>query len=403
MSERLRIDRVGHRGDGVAETEAGPVFVPYTLPGETVLAEPQGERAALTAVETPSAQRVPPICPYFGECGGCATQHWDLTPYRAWKRELVVAALEQAGIDAEVGEIVDAHGAGRRRAVLHASGGVVGFTAARTHRIVPIEHCPILAPELAGALPAAQAIAAALAVAGKPLDIQVTATGNGLDIDVRGSGRLPPSRASVLVRLAERLKLARLTRHGEMIALLAPPTVTMGRARVTLPPGNFLQPTIAGEETLAALVLHHCDGAASAADLFCGVGPFALRLAERARVVAMDTDTPAIDALKEAAKTPGLKPIAAEARDLFKRPMRPDELKRIDAVVFDPPRQGAQAQARELAASGVKRVVAVSCNAASFARDARILIDGGYRLTAVTPVDQFRYSAHVEIVARFER
>jgi len=231
----------------------------------------------------------------------------------------------------------------------------------------------------------------------------VTATESGLDVDVRGSGPLSPKRAAALVLVAERLRLARLTRHGEMIARRAPPTVTMGRARVTLPPGAFLQPTLAGEETLAKLVMQHCAGAAVIADLFCGIGPFALRLAERARVLAVDSDEPAVGALTEAAKTPGLKPIDAQVRDLFRRPILPNELKRVDAVVFDPPRQGAQAQAHELAAARGPRIVAVSCNPGSFSRDARILIDGGYRLTAVTPVDQFRYAAHVEIVARFER
>jgi 23S rRNA (uracil1939-C5)-methyltransferase len=181
------------------------------------------------------------------------------------------------------------------------------------------------------------------------------------------------------------------------------PTVRMGKATAALPPGAFLQATAEGEAELARLVLEHAAKARSVADLFCGVGPFALRLAERARVAAADSDAAAIAALREAAKTPGLKPIAAEARDLFRRPLAPEELKPFDAVVFDPPRQGSEAQARQLAASRVPLIVAVSCNAATFARDARILTDGGYRLTSVTPVDQFRHSAHVEIVGRFER
>jgi 23S rRNA (uracil1939-C5)-methyltransferase len=172
---------------------------------------------------------------------------------------------------------------------------------------------------------------------------------------------------------------------------------------VTLPPGAFLQATAAGEEMLARLVCDHAGKAKNIADLFCGVGPFALRLAERARVTAADSEEGAIAALSRAASAPGLKPIKAEKRDLFRRPLLPPELKVFDAVVFDPPRQGADAQARALAASQVPVVIAVSCNAATFARDARILIDGGYRLTGVTPVDQFRHTAHVEIVARFTR
>jgi 23S rRNA (uracil1939-C5)-methyltransferase len=221
---------------------------------------------------------------------------------------------------------------------------------------------------------------------------------------VRGSGPLSPARVVELAQVAERLKLARLTRHGELIAQRAAPTLTIGRARVTLPPGCFLQATAAGEAALATLVMEGCGEAREIADLFAGVGPFALRLAERMRVTAVDSDQAAIAALRRAAETtPGLKPIATEIRDLFRRPLIAAELKRHDCVVFDPPRQGAEAQARALAASAVPAIIAVSCNPMTFARDARILIDGGYRLIQVTPVDQFLYSFHVELVARFIR
>ena len=411
MTERLTIARLGHRGDGVADTAGGPVFVPYTLPGETVEVEPfpgHPDRRHLLRVETPSAERIAPVCPHFAVCGGCQTQHWDFARYLAWKAELLVDALRQAGLDAPVAAPIDAHGEGRRRAVLHARRSLhdvleVGFAAYRAHHIISIDRCPILAPALDGAIPAAWALAEALGAMKKPLDIHVTATDAGLDVDVRGSGGLPPQRAAALVRLAETHRLARLTRHGEMIAQRAMPTLRIGKATVALPPGAFLQATTAGEEVLARLVGEHVGGARLVADLFCGIGPFALRLAEHARVVAADADADAVSALTQAAKAPGLKPVDAHTRDLFRRPFQPPELKRLDAVVFDPPRQGAEAQARQLAASNVPLVVAVSCNAATFARDARILRDGGYRLTAVTPVDQFRHSAHVEIVGRFER
>jgi 23S rRNA (uracil1939-C5)-methyltransferase len=410
MTERLTITRLGHRGDGIAETTEGPVFVSYTLPGETVAVEPfpgHHDRRHLLRVETASAERVTPVCPHFGVCGGCQTQHWDFARYRDWKRGLVVEALRQAGLDAPVDELIDAHGEGRRRAVFHARRGgrdvlEVGFAAYRAHHIIPIDQCPVLAPSLAGAIPAAWALAEALG-AEKPLDIQATATDRGLDIDVRGSGPLRPRQTALLGRLAETHRLARLTRHGDLIAQRAAPSIRMGKASVVLPPGAFLQATAEGEAVLTRLVTEHAGNAKSVADLFCGVGPFALRLAERARVVAADGDEAAVAALRQAAKTPGLKPIEAETRDLFRRPFAPDELKSVAAVVFDPPRQGAEAQARQLAASKVPLVIAVSCNAATFARDARILSQGGYRLTAVTPVDQFRHSAHVEIVGRFER
>jgi len=408
--ERLVIDRLGHRGDGIAETPEGSLYVPYVLPGETVEAEPipgHGDRRHAVRVEIESPERISPICPHFGVCGGCALQHWETARYRAWKRELVVAALAQAGLEAPVESLIDAHGAGRRRAVFHARRShdilQVGFAAYRAHHVVPIDRCPILAPQLAGAIEAAWAIAEALQPQRKPLDIQVTASEPGLDVDVRGSGPLPPAVMARLASLAQTHRLARLTRHGELIVQHAHPTLRIGRVRVVLPPGAFLQATAEGEAALARLVIDHVGDAASIADLFAGVGPFALRLADRARVHAVDNDAAAISALRQAASAPGLKPIETHVRDLFRRPLVAGELAQFDAVVFDPPRQGAQMQARALAESKVPAVVAVSCNPATFARDARLLVDGGYRLVAVTPVDQFRYSAHVEIVARFVR
>jgi len=280
----------------------------------------------------------------------------------------------------------------------------VGFSAANSHDIVPIDRCPILDPGLSGALDAAWAIAEPLKPTGKPLDIQFTATDSGLDVDVRGSGPLPSAMIATLSRVAEQHGLARLTRHGELVLMRNPPTIGIGTAQVTLPPGAFLQATVAGEQALAALVSEHCQRAKYIAELFCGVGPFALRLAAKSRIAAFDSDAGAVGALQKAAtSTSGLKPIKAEARDLFRRPLMPQELRDYDAVVFDPPRQGAQAQATQLAASKVPVVVAVSCNVATFARDARLLIDGGYTIEGVTPVDQFRHTPHVELVARFKR
>jgi 23S rRNA (uracil1939-C5)-methyltransferase len=408
--ERLVIDHVGHRGDGVAFAGGENVYVPYTLGGETVEVEAVSghpDRRRLLQVERASPERVTPFCPHFGICGGCAIQHWDTEHYRAWKRDIVVETLAQAKLECEVHPLVDAHGLGRRRMTLHARIGThdvlkVGFAAAHSHDIIPIDRCPILAPGLNGAIEAGWALAEPLISTGKPLDIQVTATSNGLDVDIRGSGPLPARLIATLSRIAEQHRLARLTRHGELVLMRMPPTVAIGTAQVTLPPGSFLQATVAGEETLAALVSEHCKRAKHIADLFCGVGPFALRLAAKSRVSAFDSDAGAVTALQKAAtSTPGLKPVKAEARDLFRRPLMPQELRDYDAVVFDPPRQGAQAQVLQLVASKVPVVVAVSCNVATFARDARILIDGGYRIEGVTPVDQFRHTPHVELVARF--
>jgi 23S rRNA (uracil1939-C5)-methyltransferase len=410
--EKLLIDHVGHRGDGVALGGLEAIYVPYALGGETVEVEEvhgHPDRRRLLAVDMPSPERIAPFCPHFGVCGGCAIQHWQGDAYRAWKHDLVVETLKQAKLECKVAPLIDAHGAGRRRITLHARLGThdvlkVGFAAANSHDVIPVDHCPILDPGLNGALDTAWALAEPLTKMGKPLDIQVTATSNGLDIDVRGSGPLTSAMITTLSRIAETHRLARLTRHGELVLMRNAPDVTIGTVQVTLPPGSFLQATTAGEKALAALVEKYAGRARHIADLFCGVGPFALRLARRARVSAFDSDAGAVASLKKAATaTSGLKPIKAEARDLFRRPLMPPELRDYDAVVFDPPRQGAQAVVTQLAASKVPTVVAVSCNAATFARDARILIDGGYRIEGVTPVDQFRHTAHVELVARFSR
>jgi 23S rRNA (uracil1939-C5)-methyltransferase len=412
VTEQLTIHRLGHRGDGIADTNVGPVFVPYALPGETVTVEPvpgHPDRRHLDHVDKPSHERAAPICKHFTHCGGCAMQHWSLAEYHLWKRGLVADALEQVGLIAPLEPLIDAHGQGRRRAVLHARRGArdvleVGFTAPRAHHIVAIDRCPILAPGLEGAISAAWAIAEILKPTDKPLDIQVTATDSGMDVDVRGSGPLNSGRTTALAGVAEKFGLARITRHGELVAQGAQPLMRIGRAQVPLPQAAFLQATAAGEATLARLVLDHVGDAKRVADLFCGIGTFALRMAERARVSAADSEASAIKALERAAaNTSGLKPVACQVRDLFRRPFMAADLKGIDAVVFDPSRQGAETQARELAKSGVPVVVAVSCDAATFARDARILVDGGYKLVSVTPADQFRYSFHVEMVGKFEK
>ena len=280
----------------------------------------------------------------------------------------------------------------------------VGYAAAGSHDIIPIDRCPILDPHLNGAIEVAWALAEPLIAMGKPLDIQITATDSGLDVDVRGSGPLSTALITKLSRIADEHRLARLTRHGELVLMRTPPVITIGAAQVALPPGSFLQATVAGEEALAALVSEHCKRGKYVADLFCGVGPFALRLAAKSRVTAFDSDAGSVAALQKAAtSTSGLKPVKAEVRDLFRRPLMPQELRDYDTVVFDPPRQGAQAQATQLAASKIPTVVAVSCNVTTFARDAKILIDGGYKIDGVTPVDQFRHTPHVELVARFRR
>ena len=404
----LSIERLGSRGEGVATCEGRRVFVPYALAGETIGAEVTDDHARLVEIIAPSPDRIDPVCRYFGDCGGCAVQTLRPEAYAAWKRSLVETALRNAGLDYPVGNLIDAHGAGRRRATFHArveqGESHAGFMAARSHRLIPIDACPVLTAELAKAPQAALALARALGARGKPLDLAVTATLEGLDIDLRGSGPLTEAERGALVTVAKSLDLARLTNHGRLVALGRAPHVDIGGVRALLPPGAFLQATQTGEETLARSVLAAAKGAKNIADLFCGVGAFALRLARFSAVCAFDNNAPAIDALRTAAReASGLRPLRAESRDLFERPLTRQELEPFDCVIFDPPRAGAAAQATELAKAGVPLVVAVSCNAQSFCRDATILRDGGYSTDEILPIDQFRYSPHLELVAVFRR
>jgi 23S rRNA (uracil1939-C5)-methyltransferase len=277
--------------------------------------------------------------------------------------------------------------------------------APRSHALVPIDHCPVTVPALHRAPHVAEALAEYLGRGSKPLDVQATATEAGLDVDVRGHGPVSDKARAALTRLAGDLDLARLALHGDIVVERRPPTLASGEARLMPPPGGFLQATQAGEAALTALVLGAMDKRVKrVADLFAGCGPFSLALARTAEVLAVEGDEAALRGLDRAARvTAGLRRITAERRDLFRRPLLPLELDRFDAVVFDPPRAGAQAQARFLAESKVPFVVGVSCDAGTFARDAATLIAGGYRLEQVTPVDQFRYSGHVELVGVFRR
>jgi 23S rRNA (uracil1939-C5)-methyltransferase len=407
MMSRLTIDRLGARGEGVAQGPEGLIYVPYALAGETIAAEVDGSRGTLVEVLAPSPSRIAPFCRYFSRCGGCAVQTLAADSYARWKRDLVASALRRARLAITVADLADAHGAGRRRATFHARYGpgrpTTGFMKARAHDIVEIDSCPLLAASMDGALPAARAIAQALAASGTPLDILVTATASGLDVDLKGHGPLNNAQRQGLVRVALEHDLARLSNHGSIMISRRTPMLAMGKAMVAPSPGVFLQATEAGEEALAARVCAHVAGARRIADLFSGVGTFALRMAEFATVDAFDLEEAALSALAKAARVKGLRQVAVSPRDLFRRPLSPLEVERYDAVVFDPPRAGAEKQALVLSASSVPLVVAVSCNAQTLARDAAILCAGGYEIARVEPVDQFRQTPHVEIVAGFRR
>lgn len=409
MSAILTIARLGGQGDGVAETEDGPVFVPFALPGERVNVAPGGKRADLVSVLEPSALRVEPACRHFTVCGGCAMQHLEADAYRDWKRGLLVEALRAKGIEIEVDPIVSCAPHSRRRAALTArrteNGMTLGFNAALSHRIVDLEECPVLLPDLVAALPLLRRLAGVIARTNDAFRLAVTRTASGLDVAAEGSGRLEGKARQMAIAFSIANGIARLTVDGEIVIEPKKPAVMVGDISVLPPPGAFLQAVAEAEEAMAGLVMGHLAKAKRVADLFAGIGTFALRLARQSEVHAVEGDAPALAALDRAFRFGrGLKKVTVEKRDLFVRPLTFKELDAaFDGLVFDPPRAGAEAQAAQIARSQVRLVAAVSCNPLTLARDLIILIEGGYVLKRVVPVDQFLWSPHLEAVALLEK
>jgi 23S rRNA (uracil1939-C5)-methyltransferase len=348
------------------------------------------------------------ICRHFGTCGGCAHQDKPDADYRALKRAIVSGALQRHGLDTVVEDVVEVPPATRRRATLKAKktddGVMLGFHAARTHDIVDVQECLVLVPALTALLPGLRGMLGAFLGRNEGAELHITDTETGIDVGLRWR---PPNDAATLSALAgwaTRLKLARISAHNEVVIERAKPSVQFGKAAVALPPECFLQPTREGEHALQAFVLDALDGAKRTADLFAGCGTFALMLAAKARVHAVELEGAMLDALAAAARaTPGLRPVTVEKRNLFRRPLTGAELEAYDAVCLDPPRAGALEQVTTLANSRVGRVAYISCDAETFARDARVMIDGGYRLKRVVPVDQFLWSSHIELAGCFER
>jgi 23S rRNA (uracil1939-C5)-methyltransferase len=407
----LAIAQVGGEGDGVAE---GPVYVPFALPGERVLAAGTGDRRELVEVLVESPERVEPPCPHFFACGGCALQHWAHAPYLAWKVERLRATLARERLETEILPAFAAAPASRRRVALHARKGSreaarVGYKIRKSWDLVDIAACPISEPAIQAAIPALKRLAAPLFEHPKSAPtLHVTLTDTGLDVDVTGverrSGGLSADARMMLAERAAETDLARVTLDGEVAYQARAPQVRLGPATVRLPPGAFLQATAEAEAAMAAFVAEAASGAGRIADLYCGVGTFTFRLAQIAPVRAADFAPEAVQALIGGlASAPGLKGITAEARDLVRRPVLAEELKKTDVAVFDPPRAGAAEQTAELARSNVARVIAVSCNPATFVRDARRLVDAGFTLERLLPVDQFLWSSHIELVAAFQR
>jgi 23S rRNA (uracil1939-C5)-methyltransferase len=405
----LDIGSLGRRGEGIGRGPEGNVFVPFALPGEKILADVDGARGTLVALQHKSLERTSPPCVYFGRCGGCSLQHFDHVAYEDWKRSLIVSALRKYGLSAPVRPLLRAHGAGRRRATFHVrrSDGqkaMIGFMAARTHELVDIDACLVIAPELRMSLPAGRALANLLIHSAPSFDLQFTAALSGIDCDIRGLPRAQELPLAACVGISRQYGLCRISVHGQPAVSHAEPFIDCGGVTVPLPPGAFLQATQAGEQALAGFVIGHLGNVRRAVDLFCGVGTFALRLARSTPVLAVDNSKSAVEALMQAyRRNQGLKPVNGVVRNLSREPMTSDELGNADLVVFDPPRQGAEAQVMELAASRCKSIIGISCDPLTFARDAATLVGGGYELADVLPVDQFQWSSHLEVAALFKR
>jgi len=413
----LEIEALGAGGDGIARDAEGPIYVPFTLPGERVLAALGGRRgegrtAAPIEVLRAAPERITPACRHFGVCGGCALQHQNRAAYLDWKRDLVVTALTRRGLsDVEVAACIATPPASRRRVRLravHGDGGVrLGLNRRRSHEVVALQECPVLRPALAALLAPLRRFLPQVLPRRARAEVQLTETEAGVDLWIAAAAPLRLATREALTGFAEAHDLARLSWGGaelETVVRRRPAAHRFGPALVEPPPTSFLQASALAEAEIVSEVCQAAARAARIADLFAGAGTLSLPLAASAAVTAIDADAAALDALATAARhSAGLKPLTVERRDLFRRPLIAAELAGFDAVVIDPPRAGARAQAQLLAASDVACVIAVSCDPASFARDARILVDGGHRLERVTPIDQFLWSPEVELVACFRK
>lgn len=409
---KLTIARLGHHGDGIAEGPEGPIYVPGTLPGEEVEGELRKDVLEGVRIVTPSPDRVKPPCSHAKTCGGCLMQHARDSVVADWKLGIVRGALAGQGLEAALRPIVTSPPRSRRRATLAArrtkGGTLIGFHARGSETIIPVPNCQLLHPDLMAAMPALEALVLAGGSRTAELGLTITRTLAGPEVVVTGGKPLDGELRLALARVAEAHGLSRLTwgggRDQEVVALRAAPMQPFGRARVAPPPGAFLQATAEGEAALLQAVREAVGKASKITDLFAGSGTFSLPLAEQAEVHAVEGEAAMMAALDKGWRmAEGLRRVTCETRDLFRRPLEPDEFKGVEAVVIDPPRAGAEAQVATLARSKVPVIAMVSCNPVTFARDAKVLMAGGYRLDWVQVVDQFRWSAHVELAARFSR
>ena len=387
-----QVVRIAARGDGVTSTGR---HVPFGVPGDMLLDD---------GTIDPGPHHQQPPCRHFPECGGCQLQHVDDDAYRDYLVSRVGTALAQHGLTTEIRKPHLSLPRTRRRASLRAlkvgQGAVIGFNAAKSNRIVDMRECHVLRPELFDLIAPLKSLLGGLLPQRRTAEVQLTLVDQGVDLLLKGVEPEGYEAMEGLTGFCESNRLARLSIDQglgpETLYEPVPATISLFGVPVGFPVGGFLQATEDGEETLGSCVREAVQGGERIADLFAGLGTFALALP--GKVYAAEASRDAVQALKRAAPN-----LAVEHRDLYRRPLDKDDLKSFDAVVLDPPRAGAEEQVKELASSGVARIAYVSCNPATFARDAMILADGGYRIDWIRPVGQFRWSTHVELGAAFSR
>jgi len=405
----LKIDFLGHQGDGVAHEQGKAIYVPFTLEGESVLADGDGTHRNIVEIMEKSVSRVEPVCRHFGACGGCQLQHANAATYLAWKTALVTAPLSRVGIVHEPEPILTFEDASRRKCVFNAQrnadGLVLGFMEKSNTHVVAIDRCPVLVPEINNGIEAIHDLAVSIPFAKTAVRISVMSTLNGLDISIENARDPSDAERQVLVRKAIAHKFSRLAINNDILIKNAEPHISIAQTIVAPPPGAFVQAIKGAEDAMSDMVSAHLKGCKHVADLFCGIGTFALKLAENSSVHAIEESGSALAALDEAWRKTGgtLKQIKTEKRNLERRPVTFGELKKTDGLVFDPPRAGAELQARQIAKSRVKKVAAVSCNPTTLATDLEILVGGGFKIKRIVPVDQFKYTPHVEVVVLLER
>lgn len=402
------IERLGRRGDGVALGPEGQrALAALTLPGEVIEGEPDAQgRISAARILLPSDQRVRADCPHYRSCGGCSLMHGSDQFVADWKVGFVTEALRAQGLDTKIAGLHVSAPRSRRRAVLSGKrtkkGALLGFHARASDVIVDVADCRVLHPAIQAALPLLRKLVIAGASRQAELALAVTVTPSGLDVAVKGGKPMTPELLQTLAQLAEEGDLARLDWDGEPLTR-RPPALPMGRAQIVPPPGSFLQATADGESALIGAVRDIIGDAPRVTDLFAGCGTFSLPLSETAEIHAVEGLSAPLKALDAGwRQAAGLKRISTETRDLARRPLQPDELK-DHVIVIDPPRAGAEEQARQIAASNVQKVAWVSCDPVTFARDARILSEAGFELCRIFVVDQFRWSPHVETVAELRQ